>query len=75
MTKNISVTIEEELLNYIDDLAKINGRTRSGMISWLIKQSKEQDDDLDKDYYSHEYGTIEYPSVTPDDYKRINKEI
>ena len=54
MTKNISVTIEEDLLNYIDELADINGRTRSGMISWLIKQSKEQDDHLDEEALSHE---------------------
>lgn len=50
MTKNISVTIEEELLNYLDEMADINGRTRSGMISWLIKQSKEQDEHVDEDY-------------------------
>ena len=53
MTKNISVTIEEELLNYIDELAEINGRTRSGMISWLIKQSKDQDEDLDREAEEH----------------------
>lgn len=50
MTKNISVTIEEELLNYLDELADINGRSRSGMISWLIKQSMEQDEHIDEDY-------------------------
>lgn len=50
MTKNISVTIEEDLLNYLDELADINGRTRSGMIGWLIKQSKEQDEHVDEDY-------------------------
>lgn len=49
MTKNISITIEEELLNYLDELADINGRTRSGMISWLILNSKRADEDLDKE--------------------------
>lgn len=50
MTKNISVTIEEDLLNYLDELADINGRSRSGMISWLITLSKEQDEHVDEDY-------------------------
>lgn len=49
MTKNISVTIEEELLNYLDELAEINGRSRSGMISWFILNSKRADDALDEE--------------------------
>ena len=53
MTKNISVTIEEELLNYLDEVAEINGRTRSGMISWFILQSKRADEDLDKEAGEH----------------------
>lgn len=49
MTKNISLTIDEDLLAYLDELAEINGRSRSGMISWLIRRSKEEDEELDKE--------------------------
>lgn len=54
MTKNISITIEEEQLNYIDELAEINRRTRSGMISWLIRKSQEEDANLDREAEDHE---------------------
>ena len=47
MTKQISITIEEELLTYLDELADINGRSRSGMIAWLISRSKVEDDNLE----------------------------
>ena len=43
MTKQISITIDEEQLAYLDKLAEINGRSRSGMISWLIKMAMEND--------------------------------
>lgn len=43
MTKNISISIEEEQLKYLDEIADINDRTRSGMISWLLKKFKEED--------------------------------
>ena len=43
----ISITIEEELLKYLDELSDINGRSRSGMISWLITRSKVEDENLD----------------------------
>lgn len=49
MTKNISITLDEEQLTYLDDLADINGRSRSGMISWLIRKSQEEDINLDKE--------------------------
>ncbi len=53
MTKQISITIDDEQLSYLDDLAEINSRSRSGMISYLIKQSMDQDKALDEeaDYY------------------------
>lgn len=53
MTKQISITIDEEQLKYLDDLAEINSRSRSGMISYLIKQSMDQDKALDEEanYY------------------------
>lgn len=49
MTKQISITIEEEQLTYLDELAEINGRSRSGMISYLIKLSMDQDKALDEE--------------------------
>ena len=49
MTKQISITIDEEQLKYLDELADINGRSRSGMISWLIKQSQAEDEALDQE--------------------------
>ena len=47
MTKNISITIDQDLLEYLDKLAEINDRTRSGMISYLIKQTYLEDKSLD----------------------------
>ena len=35
MTKQISITIEEEQLKYLDELADLNGRSRSSMLNWL----------------------------------------
>lgn len=43
MTKQISITIEEEQLAYLDELAEINGRSRSGMLGWLLKMAMEND--------------------------------
>ena len=55
MTKQISITIEEDQLTYLDELAEINSRSRSGMISYLIKQSMNQDKALDEEaeYYDN----------------------
>lgn len=43
MTKQISITIEEEQLEYLDELANINGRSRSGMLGWLLKMAMDND--------------------------------
>ena len=57
MTKNISITLEEEQLKYLDNLADINGRSRSGMISWLIRKSQDEDEALQREAeYYDEYG-------------------
>lgn len=56
MTKQISITIEEEQLAYLDELADINGRSRSSMIGWLIKQS--QDEDMNEYYYKRSSGEV-----------------
>ena len=53
-TKNISLTIDEELLAYVDELADINGRSRSSMISWMIRQQYDQDKNLDEEAESYE---------------------
>lgn len=53
-TKNISLTIDEELLAYVDELADINGRSRSSMISWMIRQQYDQDKSLDEEAESYE---------------------
>lgn len=54
MVKQISVTIDEDLLEYLDELADINGRSRSGMITWLIKRSHDEDVALDEE--AKQYG-------------------
>ena len=54
MTKQISITIDEEQLEYLDELADINGRSRSGMLSWLIKQSQLQDINLELEAKEYE---------------------
>lgn len=53
-TKNISLTLDEELLAYVDELAAINGRSRSSMISWMIRQQYDQDKSLDEEAESYE---------------------
>ena len=46
----ISITIEEELLKYLDELANINSRSRSSMISWLINRSKQEDEAMEEEF-------------------------
>mgnify|MGYP002512349215 CR=1 FL=1 len=43
MTKQISITIEEEQLAYLDELADLNGRSRSSMLNWLLKMAEASD--------------------------------
>lgn len=43
MTKNISITIEEDVLEYIDTLASSESRTRSAMINYLLTWIKDHD--------------------------------
>lgn len=44
MTKQISITIEEEQLKYLDELAEVNGRSRSSMLNWLLKMAEASDE-------------------------------
>lgn len=53
-TKNISLTIDEELLAYVDELADINSRSRSSMISWMIRQQYDLDINLDREAQTYE---------------------
>ena len=53
-TKNISLTIDEELLAYVDELAAINDRSRSSMISWMIRQQYDLDANLDREAQTYE---------------------
>ena len=53
-TKNISLTIDEELLSYVDELADLNGRSRSSMINWMIRLQYDQDKNLDKEAENYE---------------------
>lgn len=41
MTKNISLTIDEELLKYLDDLAASQKRSRSAMVSIILEYMRE----------------------------------
>lgn len=41
--KNISITLDDKLLEYLDELAEINDRSRSSMIRWLILKAMEED--------------------------------
>lgn len=38
MTKTISITLDTELIQYVDELAELNSRSRSSMISFIIKK-------------------------------------
>lgn len=58
-TKNISLTIDEELLAYVDELADINGRSRSSMISWMIRQQYDLDINLDREAQTYESNNSE----------------
>ena len=41
--------ILNEQLAYLDELAEINGRSRSGMLGWLLKMAQENDAQEDDD--------------------------
>ena len=45
-TEPITISIRKDLLEYIDEIAAINGRSRSSMISWLVAKEKAADDAL-----------------------------
>lgn len=57
-TIQISITITKDVLAYIDDLASVNGRSRSSMINWILEQEKAQDKAFDE-YMEARYGAVQ----------------
>lgn len=55
MTKPITITLDQELIDYIDEIAAINCRTRSAMIAWIIAKEKKADEDLDEEAREYEH--------------------
>ena len=53
-TKQISLTLDQEILNYIDELATINSRSRSGMINWILAKEKAADEALVEEGLNYE---------------------
>lgn len=51
---NKSITVDEENWKYIKRLARVNKRSVSGMIDWLIFRSKEEDAALDEEAKEHD---------------------
>lgn len=49
-TTNISISIDIDLLKYLDDVCDINCRSRSAMIVFLISKMKREDDELEAEY-------------------------
>ena len=53
-TTQISLTLNSELLKYIDELASLNDRSRSSMINWILNKEKQSDEALEKEAMLHE---------------------
>lgn len=53
-TKQISLTLDQEILNYIDELATLNSRSRSGMINWILAKEKAADEVLAEEGLNYE---------------------
>ena len=48
-TKQISITLSEDTLKYLEELAEINFRSRSGMIEFILQAEKHRDEALDEE--------------------------
>lgn len=48
-TKQISITLSEDTLAYVEYLAAINCRSRSGMIEFIIQGEKHRENSMDKE--------------------------
>ena len=53
-TVNISITLDADLLAYVDELSLINERSRSSMIAWIIRKEKASDEMLDEEAARYE---------------------
>ena len=53
-TKQISLTLDQEILNYIDELSTLNSRSRSGMINWILAKEKAADEALAEEGLNYE---------------------
>lgn len=49
MTRTVSITLEDNILEYIDEVAKLNQRSRSNTIAWLIKMEMAKDAALEEE--------------------------
>lgn len=49
MKKTISITLDEGIIKYVDELASINGRSRSNTIEWVLKMEMARDAALDEE--------------------------
>lgn len=51
--KQISITLSEEALDYLEHICIVNSRSRSSMLGWMLLRDKAQDDALDEEarYY------------------------
>ena len=56
MTKTVSITLEDNILEYIDEVAKNNQRSRSNAIAWLIKMEMAKDAALEEEAKEHDKG-------------------
>lgn len=54
MTKTISITLDPELIAYVDEVAESNGRTRSNTIAWFIKMEMARDAALNEEGEQYE---------------------
>ncbi|MBO5712444.1 MAG: hypothetical protein J6R47_06345 [Acholeplasmatales bacterium] len=46
---NKSITVDQDNWIYIQQLARVNRRSVSGMIDWLISRSREEDNNLEQE--------------------------
>lgn len=56
MTKTISITLDEEILKYVDEVADVNGRSRSNTIAWFVKMEMARDAAFEEEAKEHDKG-------------------
>ena len=53
---NKSITVDQDNWIYIQQLARVNRRSVSGMIDWLISRSREEDNNLEQEAKEYDKG-------------------